>query len=165
MSAHQTLAVATRLFAIWLFLYAVGNVMEGYFAADKYGNPSALWPIFLGAGVVVLLCSLLWFFPLFVARKILPRGDHPTTAAPTFDSWFGVGCALIGIWVLIRAVPALISYVMADYLGQHFSSVAFAEDPEKNFIIVFYLIQVCLGAWMFFGGRGLRKILIWARKP
>jgi len=72
MTPHQTLAVIVRLAAIWLFLYAISTLVGTYTEAHQYSAADSLNPIFLGVGVISLICLLLWFFPFFIAKRILP---------------------------------------------------------------------------------------------
>ena len=163
MSPHQTLAVSIRLFSIWLFLYAISTMTGSYVQAHKYSAPDSLIPLFFGVGVVILICGLLWFFPLFVARRIFPIAPSPIVQTPAFESWFSVGCSLIGVLVLAKAIPALISYVLGNYFGQKFFPESFVVNPDWVLMVSFNVFQLAIGIWLFLGGKGLKKILNWAR--
>ena len=163
MSPHQTLAVAVRLAAIWLFLYAISTMAGAYVEAHKYSAPDSLLPLFLGLGVVMLICSLLWFFPFFVAKRLLPPSTTDNNQSPLFDGWFSVGCSLIGVWVLAKAIPALVSYVLSNYLGGNFWPDTFVVNPDWVLLVSFNAFHLIVGIWLFLGGKGLKKILIWAR--
>jgi hypothetical protein len=163
MSPHQTLAVAVRLAAIWLFLYAISTMAGSYVEAHKYSAPDSLLPLFFGFGIVVMICCLLWFFPLFVANRVLPPSVIDSSQLPVFDGWFSVGCSLIGVWVLAKAIPALVSYVLGNYLGKKFWPDTFAVNPDWVLLVSFNAFHLVVGIWLFLGGKGLRKILTWAK--
>lgn len=163
MSSHQILAVTVRLVAIWLFLYAISTMAGSYVEAHKYSAPDSLMPLFFGLGAVTFVCGLLWYFPLFVAAKILPPSTTENAQSPVFDSWFTVGCSLIGVWVLAKAIPALVSYVLGNYLGQKFWPDSFVVNPDWVLLVSFNVFQLIVGLWLFMGGKGLKKILNWAR--
>ena len=163
MNPHQILAVSIRLFAIWLFLYSTSNIAGTYLQAYKYSASDSLQPLFWGVGATILACSLLWLFPLFIAKKILPPSASESAQSPLFDSWFSVGCSLIGVWVLAKAIPALASYFIGNYLGQKLSPETFVINQDWALLVSFNVFQLVVGIWLFMGGKGLKKILNWAR--
>lgn len=164
MTPYQTLAVTVRLFAIWLLLYACANMLGSYTQANRYGVTLAqMQPLIWSLCMVVVICCLLWMFPLFVAKKILPPAALSMDQAATFDNWFTVGCSLIGLWVLAKAIPALMSYSLTIYLA----NLSFHEQVLQNtgwlWTVGFNVFQLVMGIWLFLGGKGLKKILAWAR--
>jgi len=163
MNAHQILAVSTRLFAIWLFLYSISNLAGTYIQAHRYSASDSLHPLFWGVGAVILICGLLWSFPSFIAKQILPPSTTDDAPTPLFDSWFSVGCSLIGLWALVKAIPALASYFLGNYLGQKFQPDIFVANPDWTLLVTFNVFQLIVGLWLFLGGKGLKKILNWAR--
>lgn len=163
MNPHQILAVLVRLAAIWLFLYAVSTMMGSYVQANNHNGTDSLLPILIGLGIVALICSLLWFFPFLIAKTILPISNLKVSETPIFDNWFTLGCSLIGVMVLTKAIPALVSYFLAIYLGQKFFPGSFQTDPAWSLMVSFNVFQFLVGLWLFFGGKGLKKILHWAR--
>jgi len=163
MNPHQILAISTRLFSIWLFLYSISNLAGTYIQAHKYNAPESLQPIFWGVGAVIAICGLLWFFPLFIAKRILPPSTTDYAQPPLFDSWFSVGCSLIGVWVLAKAIPALASYFLGNYLGQKFQPDTFLVNPDWMLLVSFNIFQLAVGIWLLIGGKGLKKVIHWAR--
>jgi hypothetical protein len=163
MSPHQVLAVSVRLFAIWLFLYATSNMTGSYVEAHRYSAPDSLVPLILGFCVIVFICAFLWFFPLFVARRILHSSTTNDVSPAAVDSWFSVGCSLIGVWVLATAIPALVKYGLVNYLGRKFWPDTFVANPEWPLLVAVSVFQLAVGIWLFIGGKGLKKVFDWAR--
>ena len=163
MNAHQILSVAVRLIAIWLFLYALSNITGTYIQTSKLGAANALQPILWSLGLIVLICSLLWIFPSFIARKILPHISTPEEKTASFDDWFSLGCSLIGVWVLAKAIPALVSYWLTNYLSKLTYGSVYLEDPNRSLLIAFNVLHIIFGIWLFMGARGLKKAFRWAR--
>jgi hypothetical protein len=163
MTPYQTLAVAVRLFAIWLFLYATSQMASSYVDAHQYNSPDSWMPLIFGFFVIVSVCIVLLFFPVFIAKRILPTSALSGVRSPTFDSWFTVGCSLIGVWVLAKAIPALVSYGLGYYLRKMFSPDTFMVDPHWGVYISFNVFQLVIGIWLFMGGTGLKKVFDWAR--
>lgn len=164
MNPTQSLAVGIRLFAIWFLWYGLTKTSSTYFAARDADQVTSLLPFVVGAILVALICLLLWLFPTFLARKILPtRAEAPITV-PVFDDWFSVGCSLIGVWALAKAIPALSSYLIVNYLGQKIYPGSFSVNPDWPLHVAFNVFQLLFGVWLFLGAKGLRKILVWARE-
>ena len=163
MNAQQILSVAVRLIAIWLFLYALSNITGTYIQTNKLGAQNALQPILWALGLIVLICSLLWIFPSFIARKILPHTTTPEEKTASFDDWFSLGCSLIGVWVLAKAIPALVSYWLTNYLSKLTYGSVYLEDPNRSLLIAFNVLHIIFGIWLFMGARGLKKAFRWAR--
>ena len=163
MNAQQILSVAVRLIAIWLFLYALSNITGTYIQTSKLGAHNALQPILWSLGLIVLICSLLWIFPSFIARKILPHTSTPAEKTASFDDWFSLGCSLIGVWVLAKAIPALAGYWLTNYLLKLTYGNGYTEDPNRYFLVSFDVVHIVFGIWLFMGARGLKKAFHWAR--
>jgi hypothetical protein len=164
MNPTQSLAVGIRLFAIWLLWYGLTKTSSTYFISRDADQVTSLLPFVVGAILVTLICLLLWLFPTFLARKILPTWDEAPSTIPVFEDWFSVGCSLIGVWALAKAIPALSSYLIVNYLGQKIYPDSFSVNPDWPLYVAFNVFQLLFGVWLFFGAKGLRKILVWARE-
>jgi len=163
MSPTQIIAVCVRLFAIWLFLFALSSLTGSYIEATKHNSIQSLSPIAWAFGGIAGICGLLWLFPLFVSRNILPDTSSSPVQKATLDTWFSLGCSLIGIWVLAKAIPALASYLMINYLGQKIYPGTFAVNQNWPLLVTFNSLHVAFGIWLFLGAKGLKKVLDWAR--
>jgi hypothetical protein len=164
MSPIQSLAVCVRLFSIWLLWYGLTHVSSTYFTARGADHETFLAPFVIGAILVAAFCALLWLFPTFLARKILPKQSEDENAKPVFEDWFSVGCSLLGVWALSKAIPALGSYLIINYLGQKMYPGSFNVNRDWPLHVAFSTFQLLFGAWLFVGARGLKKILRWMRE-
>lgn len=164
MSPVQSLAVCVRLFSIWLFWYGLTRVSSTYFTARGANHETMLAPFAIGAILVTGTCLFLWFFPTVLAKKILPKQSEEGNPKQVFDDWFSVGCSLLGVWGLSTAIPALVSYLIINYLGRKMYPDSFTVDPEWPLHVVFNLLHLIVGLWLFLGAKGLKKILVWARE-
>ncbi len=164
MTPHQTLATTVRLFAIWLFLYYISTTLGTYLQLNKHSSDDTLLPLFIGLGSTLIICGLLWVFPTAIAKKILPNSSTTeNNQTNLFDGWFSVGCSLIGLWVLAKALPALVSYITSDYIGQKLYPESYVQNPDWLLMLYFNIFQLLFGLWLFLGGKGLKKISLWAR--
>ena len=164
MSPIQTLAVGVRLFAIWLLWYGLTTVSGTYFSAHGENPNTSFLPFIIGATLIASMCLVLWLFPTFVARKILPKQYDVKSDSKLFEDWFSVGCSLLGVWSLAKAIPALGSYLIVNYLGQIMYPDTFKVNPDWPLHVAFNVFQLLFGVWLFLGAKGLKKILLWVRE-
>jgi hypothetical protein len=161
MTPHQTIAVAVRLFAIWLAITLVSNLItfNSQFTWQEY--PNKLFATVLILTVIALVALALWFFPLTVARGLLTAASpQPARASPSAspDTWLAIGCALLGLWVLTAALPALVRESII------LNSSDFATDTsEVRHWLIYHLGQVVIGIWLTLGAKGFRGLFWWAR--
>ena len=164
MTPHQTLAVTVRLFALWLFFYAIPNLLGIYKSITKYsGSESMHYYFLMASGVMLAICLLLWFFPLFIAKRILPLSKTFDSQAPEFQSWFSVGSCLIGLWLLVAALPSLFSNIAVFIVLDKTLTATYTENPYWLVQILYSTFQFIIGFWLFIGGKGLKKVLHWVK--
>jgi hypothetical protein len=159
MTPHQTLAVAVRLFAILLALYA-GRELLGFFVAGRERDDAYVVPIVatMMPLTIAVVCGL-WFFPKSIARGLLtlPRDAPAQSFAP--DVWLAIGSALIGLWLVASAVPALMRNTFVMYVFR-------SESVDKSDLIsglLYYAVQFVVGVALILGANGVRNLISWAR--
>ena len=157
MTPHQTLAVAVRLFALWLLLYVLPDTYNALLAFDS-NSPDIVTLAVVGF-VPLVIAVLLWFFPLTIARKLL---SNPTeTPGPTLspEAWLPVGCALIGVWLLALAIPHLVRSAIMMSPGQP------GVDSIDGFWpwFVYSIAEVVVALWLILGNGGIVRLFHWAR--
>lgn len=157
MSPHQIIAVAVRLFVIWLIINSVMVAPIFYVQLQMEFSMIASLSILLVVGILVLVVIWLgWRFPLTIANKLLdPQAQEPAEPAEpaSADLWLAVGCAFIGLWLLSTHVPSLVQMLtlwQLDYDG-------FTVN------LVYDLTGLALGVWLILGAKGFRRIFWWAR--
>jgi len=152
------------LFSIWLIWYGLTHISSTYFTSRGANHETLLAPFVIGAVLVAAICALLWRFPTVVARKILPKQAEEEESGPVFEDWFSVGCTLLGVWALSKAIPALGSYLIINYLGQKMYPESFNLNPDWPLHVAFNVFQLIFGVWLFLGARGIRRIIVWVRQ-
>lgn len=163
MPPNQSLIVVVRLFALWLIGYYITAAPWFYVQARKFSPDSAVLYA-LGAAVIILaLFAALWFFASWIASRLVSDSNHVAEQSATFDSWFSVGCALIGLWVLAKAIPALLHYLIANFLGSSMFPNTYMATPEWHLTAIFNTIQLLFGLALFLGGKRLNKIVLLVR--
>jgi predicted permease len=155
MSPYQAAAVAIRLFAICLGIYALRTIPALAIAAED-NSPGFAYTSFLLA--ISFLCAVaLWFFPGIVARKLLPRSEREAPPASA-DTWLAMGCALIGLYMITYALPALIrdAYVIN-------AAGSYDQTGTAKSWAIYNAIEVAVALWLILGGKGFRRAFWWAR--
>jgi hypothetical protein len=156
MSPHQAVAVAVRIFAAWLGITVLRDLASFAFLkqSDMPGYGFAVAVVAMAA----LLVAALWFFPGTIARKLLSPANAKPEPSTSSDLWLAMGCALLGLWLLTSAIPTLI-----------FNTYALLRlnpgDDRGNVpqSVVYYVVEVAIGLWLVFGGKGFRRLFWWAR--
>jgi len=160
MSPHQTIAVGVRLFAIWLAVYVARSVPSYYQEAAKANDSTFTAAIVTTTALTVLFILFLWFFPKTVARGLLDTENVIPGESSNPDLWLAVGCALIGIWLIVPAITSVIYNLSILYEAQRNPAL-----DTTNFRIswIYYVAEIAIGVWLLLGARGARKLFWWAR--
>jgi hypothetical protein len=161
MSPHQAIAVAVRLFAIWLAIYAARTAPSFYRESVRTDDPNAGIAVLVVAALVIVFVLFLWFFPRTVARGLLDTSSLVSASEPASpDTWFAVGCALIGLWLIVPALASVIYRLSLLFMAQRNLEV---DTSDMSFAWVYYIVQFALGVWLLLGARGARRLFWWAR--
>lgn len=164
MKKEEIVAIAVRLFAIYLFVYAVrmvpGMVVLIQQQVDSIDFIFGL--VFLTSHLLVAL--LLWVFALAIARKLLPGGKAGKAPARLAAGDIQtVAFSVMGLWVLAMAIPEI--FYWGSYIYQTSASGwRYRElSPENAGNIVSTLVELAIGLWLLFGARGLAGLVNMAR--
>ena len=156
MTPHQIVAVALRLFAVWLGLQAL-TALPSFFAVNGFHSPNLGWMTFT-LGITAVVAFALWVFPRTIAGKLLPPSDPQPQPSATPDVWLAMGCTLLGLWTLITTVPRLV------YDSFALSSMSYYEDRSQlRQWVIYNLLRLAIAVWLLLGAKGVRKIFWWAQ--
>jgi hypothetical protein len=159
MTPHQTLAVAVRLFAVWLAVVAIRELVGGYIAGRERNDAYILPIVAVVAVVAVLFVVVLWFFPRTIARGLLPSGNDAPAKPSASEVWFVIGCSLIGLWLAASAVPGVLRNLGVMYLYK-------SESIDTSGLIsglIYLFAQIGVGVLLIVGANGIRRFVWWAR--
>jgi len=159
MTPLQILAVAVRLFVVWLAVSTGREILAVYVSGIARGSGDGALLAILSVVIVAAVAIALWYFPKTVARKLISPPDPEPQTSASADSWLAVGCALIGIWLFASSLPAFVRRLLII----HFS-YGVGEDPtDRNVWVFYYLSQIAISLWLIFGAKGLSRLIRWAR--
>jgi len=156
MSPHQAVAVALRIFAVWLGIYTLRTAAS--FAFVTQPNVPGLGVAVAFLAVTALLVVALWTFPRLIAGKLLSPVNAKAEPSGSPDLWLAMGCALLGLWLLTSALPSLI---LDTYRLVYYESTS--DDSGLKHSVIYFVIEAGIGVWLVLGARGFRKLFWWLR--
>jgi len=116
MTPQQIVGLAVRLFSVWLVFLTLQFVGSGKALNAGLGSEAG-YVYFIAATVMACLAAALWFFPMWIAHKLLPRTQFENVLHVPAQEAVTVACVIIGLWLFASHVlPGL----------AHFVSLAFA---------------------------------------
>src|SRR4051794_3931292 len=163
MTNAQLVALGIRLFCIWLALYLVRRTFTLWSIYPQQLSEPGAAAFVIAVGLVLISVTIaLWFFPLAVARKLIPKAtlDQPTPLG--VDQLQSAGFCLLGLWVLTEAVPRLVYMATMIYYSIRPNPMV-ALDPYTYAGMSQTIVELGIGLWLLFGARGLLGVIRWAR--
>lgn len=163
MKKEEIVALAMRIFALYLAISTIGG-LSAFMAASESGAPGEM-PLAALIGVVIIpvaLALVLWFLPLTIAHKILPRmagGTEPSQAGPA--EYQAVAFSVLGMWVLAEQLPSLFYWLgLVIYMHGQEADLLTAREYGR---IASTAAALFIGFWLLFGARGIVGLLRAAR--
>jgi len=129
MTSQQIVGLAARLLAIWLAFSALQIIGNGIALNNQQGlEPTAAF--FVWAGIMFLLTALLWFFPMVIAHKFIPRTKFEDTLHIPASQAVMIACVIFGLWLFtVRVLPRLAYYLsMAAMMIAHNQRLAISDQ-------------------------------------
>jgi hypothetical protein len=125
MTPQQFVGLAVRLFAIWLALSSLQMFGVGSGVENQPGLEPSNIPYALGA-VIVLVSVTLWFFPMVVAHKLIPKTKFDNALRLPGEDIVVVSCIIFALWLfVVKVLPGVAYYISLLAImvknQQHFS--------------------------------------------
>lgn len=162
MSREDFIAIASRLFSIFLFVTLARNIPSAILMLrDDSGDETGF--ILMVFGVLVtglLLCAALWFFPLTIARKLLPvMRESRSEQAMDAPIALSVGLVLIGVWVMANALTDAVYWLILFWRTKQFDAAMYQWSPEQIAGVVATAAEIFIATWLIFGSPGIRRLI------
>lgn len=160
MTPQQIFGTALRVLALIVLVWSVKYLL---------GIPATLKDLKIGTdptlsyaigAVYLLLSAALWFFPMWIAHKIIPRTK--------FDNYLNiqpleaarVGAALIGLWFFASALPSLAWYIFSFFTiyGEQSAFQSMATDTKLD--ILSYIVQVVFSLVLMFRSTDFARLIV-----
>ena len=156
-------AVGIRLFAVYLAVSTLGmaaNLVGMAALAESRELGAGLWTA--GAAIVLVAATALWlwFFPLTVARKLLPVMNEPRSeesAGPAVLA--SVALTLMGVWLLAGALIDVSFWLTwaTTLRASGFDARPISAEQIANMVATG--VELVLALVLIFGASGLRRLL------
>ena len=145
MTPQQAVGLACRLFAVWI---ALGSFQSWLLvrAAQSDGVASAAWVPYAVPGIYWLVAVALWFFPMSIAHRLLPRTRFDDRVTLPVRQGLVLACVVLGlVVVLLRALPALAAWAAEALLWVANGMPLSTMDPARHAALCAGLIQLAVG--------------------
>ena len=152
MTPRQIVTVTLRLLAIWLGI-GVLRTLPSFVLFRASNPPGYTYALFTFALTAVLVLGL-WFFPATIAGKIVSSSSAESPQSTSPDTWFAMGCCLMGLWILTTTIPHLL-------LNVYFLNVPGFDVSRPS--MIYEAAEAVIALWLILGGRGFRRLFWWAR--
>lgn len=145
MTPQQAVGLASRLFAIWLALGAFQSWMVAR-AVQADGIPDASWLLYAVPAIDWAAAVLLWFFPLSIAHRLVPRTRFDDRLVLPPQQAVVVACVVLGLCILLlRALPALAGWLSAAVLHVGAGHRLATLDAARHAALLEGLLQLAAG--------------------
>jgi hypothetical protein len=161
-SREDIIAVASRLLAVYLAVVSTQIPISLLSLPDSQPVEASLLFIQLGTAASILaLAALLWFFPLTVARRLLPvmRDPQPPVSVPGALA-LSLALAVLGFWLLAKAVSDVVYWSTVLFFSSR-SAVPMEFLPEHKADMVTTVVELAIAATLILGNRGIAS---WVRR-
>lgn len=142
MTPQQLVGIGFRLVALWLALTSVRYLLAIPMALMKFdlANRTAYS---YSTGIVFIVAALcLWFFPMWLANRLLPRTQFENRLNLQPLEAIRVGCALIGLWLFASALPNLVWFFFRAVVFNTNTSAFDSLDLDTKLDIAVALFEV-----------------------
>lgn len=157
MSREDIVAIASRLFAIFLVVTTI-RLLGPMLQPSEFFSSTGQLLLFVSVLVLpaLAIAALLWFFPLSVARKLLPVMREPRpTVSPSSQTALELALTAIGMWILASAISDSVYWVVM-LVHVYNSAIPVEVDVAR---VAATLTELLLGFWLVFGSRGLANLV------
>jgi hypothetical protein len=167
MTPQQIVGLAARLCAVWLALTALSYLMSAFSiaqspqdiqsASEDFLKTAVLTRYFVMVALEFGCALLLWFFPMAIAHKLIPRTKFQDTLRLPARQAVAAACVVLGlVIVVLKALPPLsvylarIGYLIAT--GEQLLTVMSASQHINGFA---GLVQLAAGVYLIFKAQKL----------
>jgi hypothetical protein len=148
MTPQQLLGVGVRLFATWLAITSVAyftSIPSQIVTIPNFGRGEIVIAYALGGGYLVA-AVLLWFFPMLVAHKLLPRTQFANRLSFQGHELARAGCGLLGLWLFAKTLPTLVWYLFRAFLMANATSAfsVLAADAKVDLAVALFELALAI---------------------
>lgn len=168
MGKIQVVAVVVRLFSIALLVYTLRQtpdlalIYKMDFDSSRYvalyeTRAFALMMV-MTLGIVVSL--LLWFFPLTIAHKIVPKTNNEDAVKWDNDNQLSVAFIILGVYFSYKGIVDLTYWMMMVVLSIRHHDLMDPLDVVDWVNICLTCVELFLAALLVFRSRGIARLIL-----
>jgi len=159
-SREDFVAIASRLFAIYLLYSTIRSTPA---ALQMLSQPDGTEWLALYAGLIagfLLFIAFLWFFPLTIARKLLPVMREPRSETALDSSTaLSVGITLIGMWWLATAIADASYWIALVIRIVQTAPPGFEWSHEQIANIAATAVELVIALTLVLGSNGVKALI------
>lgn len=143
MTPQQIIGLAIRCLSLFIGWYAVRYFFSVPMEAQLNGWANQTASLYAYGVVGLLIAVFLWFFPLSIANKIVPRTQFENHVDVRAIELARVGVSLIGIWIFGSALPDLLWVLVRGALVNTNGSIFLwlsADEQTSLWVDTFQLV-------------------------
>ncbi|MDO8458141.1 MAG: hypothetical protein Q7T07_14665 [Burkholderiaceae bacterium] len=162
MTPQQLIGVGVRLFATWLVMSSITYLVA---IPDQLSNSPGLAD---GANAVsyaiavayMLGALLLWFFPMVIAHRLIPKTQHNNRLSFQAQELARVGCGLMGLWVFAKTLPTLTWFFFRAFLVAGSTSSFSTLDSQAKLDIFVAAFELAFAVVLIVKAGTFAKIVV-----
>lgn len=161
MKAHHYVGIGIKLFAIWLFLFSIQNMvffLENIIYGTVQGVMASITISSLTYVPWLVLAVILWNFPLSIAKKIIPPEAEINPERISASSLLSVLISAMSLFFLCRSIMDGVYWVTLLNLSENGVNATFSPDNKASIFATG--VEFFAAALLFFNSS---KISHWAR--
>lgn len=165
MTPQQIVGLAVRLLAVWLVFGALQMIGSGTAVNNQPGlEPTAAF--FVWAGIVFLLAVFLWFCPMVVAHRLIPRTKFEDVLRVPASQAAMIACVILGLWLFtVRVLPGL-AYYLSLAIAMRANNQSLAASDEFTIVrLGTVAIEFAGAAFLCFKAHAIAKFFTIERVP
>ena len=165
MKLNEVTAIALRIFAICLFLYALHQFVELAGYIDDASPDQLTVPILYFIAIIfvpMVISIIIWMFPLTVVKIFLPKMETQEVRLSDDGSFLAAALAVLGVYVLTYAVPDLAFHITRIYMLARMwkagHDARLGSEGIADFIAT--ILEIIIAFWLILGRSGLTNVIL-----
>ena len=145
----HVVAIIVRVFATGLFLVSIKGAISLFFSA-KYSLELAenIFPYAFPSLIGIFLAILLWVFPMFISKKIIPINvKNFSHRALTMNDAYHLGFVLLGSYLLFHVFSDFFYWFTLVSIESNAFNLSFTQlsiDQKATFITTIFELFIAL---------------------
>lgn len=165
MNITQYLALAIRLFAVFLLIYGLrqsSTIIEVIFNGSINGMTVSTVFVLIMSAIPIVVAYIMWKFPLTIAHTIVkPEMDQEVEALAQGD-WLAVFLIAIGTYTFYYAITDTIYWLyffhMQSYSSHESASFSLSQEDKFNFALT--ILELAMALALILKSKSLSKWML-----